>query len=62
MITSSVVVDDPTEWIRTVLKFEEKISDLEAVGSVKHWDTHLTITEDGFKVSIEVEMEDDYEQ
>ena len=62
MITSSVVVDTPEEWIRTVLKFEDKISDLDAVGMVKHWDTILYICEDGFKVSIEVEMDEDYEQ
>ena len=62
MITSSVVVDTPEEWISTVLKFEEKISDLEAVGSVKTWDTTLWICEEGFKVSIEVEMDEDYEQ
>tara|TARA_Y100000593_G_scaffold70020_1_gene128520 strand:+ start:955 stop:1143 length:189 start_codon:yes stop_codon:yes gene_type:complete len=62
MITSSVVVDTPEDWVRTVLKFEEKISDLDAVGMVKHWDTTLYICEDGFKVSVEVEMDEDYEQ
>jgi len=61
MITSSVIVDTPEEWIKTVLKFEEKISDLEAIGSVKHWDTTLLICEEGFKVSIEVEIDEDYE-
>tara|TARA_R110002012_G_scaffold288058_1_gene480649 strand:- start:1667 stop:1852 length:186 start_codon:yes stop_codon:yes gene_type:complete len=61
MITSSVIVDTPEEWVRTVLNFEEKISDLEAIGSVKHWDTTLWVCEDGFKVSIEVEMDEDYE-
>jgi len=62
MITSSVVVNTPEEWVRTVLKFEDKISDLDAVGMIKYWDTTLYICEDGFKVSIEVEMDEDYEQ
>ena len=62
MITRSVVVDTPEEWVRTVLKFEEKISDLDAVGMVKYWDTTLYVCEDGFIVSVEVEMDEDYEQ
>jgi hypothetical protein len=62
MITSSVIVDTPEEWIRTVLKFEEKISDIDAVGMVKSWETKLSICDTGYKVSIEVEMDEDYEQ
>jgi hypothetical protein len=62
MITSSVEVDTPFEWIRTVLKFEEKITDLDALGMVKHWDTELSVSDTGFIVSIEVEMDEDYEQ
>lgn len=62
MITSSVEVDTVYEWIKTVLKFEEKITDLDALGMVKRWDTELSISETGFVVSIEVEMDEDYEQ
>lgn len=62
MITSSVEVDTPFEWIQTVLKFEEKITDLDAIGMVKSWDTLLSVSPTGFIVSIEVEMDEDYEQ
>lgn len=62
MITSSVEVDTVYEWIKTVLKFEEKITDLDALGMVKSWDTELSISDTGFVVSIEVEMDEDYEQ
>tara|TARA_B110000908_G_C9918807_1_gene298717 strand:+ start:238 stop:426 length:189 start_codon:yes stop_codon:yes gene_type:complete len=62
MITSSVEVDTVYEWLTTVLKFEEKITDLDAVGMVKGWDTALSISPTGFVVSIEVEMDEDYEQ
>ena len=62
MITSSVEVDTVYEWLITVLKFEEKITDLDAVGVVKSWDTSLSMSPTGFVVSIEVEMDEDYEQ
>ena len=62
MITSSVDVDTVYEWVRTVLKFEEKITDLDALGMVKSWDTELSVSDTGFVVSIEVEMDEDYEQ
>jgi|TARA_R110000744_G_scaffold114902_2_gene214878 hypothetical protein len=62
MITSSVEVDTVSEWISTVLKFEEKITDLDAVGMIKKWDTVLSISPTGYVVSIEVEMDEDYEQ
>lgn len=62
MITSSVEVDTPFEWIQTVLKFEEKITDLDAIGMVKSWSTLLSVSPTGFIVSIEVEMDEDYEQ
>jgi hypothetical protein len=62
MITSSVEVDTVYEWVRTVLKFEEKITDLDALGMVKSWDTELSVSDTGFVVSIEVEMDEDYEQ
>jgi hypothetical protein len=62
MITSSVEVDTVYEWVKTVLKFEEKITDLDALGMVKSWDTELSISDTGFVVSIEVEMDEDYEQ
>ena len=62
MITSSVEVDTVSEWISTVLKFEEKITDLDAVGMMKKWDTVLSISPTGYVVSIEVEMDEDYEQ
>ena len=62
MITSSVEVDTPFEWIQTVLKFEEKITDLDAIGMVKSWGTLLSVSPTGFIVSIEVEMDENYEQ
>jgi hypothetical protein len=62
MITSSVEVDTIEEWISTVLKFELKISDLDAVGQIKSYDTTLSISDTGYVISIEVEMDEDYEQ
>ena len=62
MITSSVIVDSPEEWIRSVLAFESKIHDLEAVGQITSYDTELSITEDNqYQISIFVEMDEDYE-
>ena len=60
MITSSVEVDSVVEWINTVLKFEEKITDLDALGMIKEWDTNLSISDTGYIVSIEVEMDEDH--
>ena len=62
MITSSVIVDGPWEWIRSVIAFEAKIHDLEAIGQVTSYDTELSITEDNqYKISIFVEMDEEYE-
>lgn len=60
MITSSVEVDSVSEWLTTVLNFEEKITDLDALGMIKKWDTKLSISDTGYKVSIEVEMDEDH--
>jgi len=62
MITSSVEVDTVFEWLSTLIKFEEKITDLDALGMITSWNTELSISNTGFVVSIEVEMDEDYEQ
>ena len=62
MITSSVEVDTVFEWLSTLIKFEEKITDLDALGMITSWNTELSISSTGFVVSIEVEMDEDYEQ
>ena len=60
MITSSVEVDTVSEWITTVLKFEEKITDLDSLGMIKEWHTILSVSDTGYKVSIEVEMDEEH--
>jgi ribulose kinase len=61
MITSSVEVADLSEWVTTMLSFELKMSDMEAVGKVNSYETEVGLTDDGYYIKITVDIPKDEE-